>query len=114
ELAHTVDASGLVLERKDKVSTLWTWAGQRANDTLLAALKLQHDSQCDNVSITMPGWSGRRELIGARKNVDSAQAFVSQDAIEGLKFSAALPIDMARAALAARNTARARAREILD
>lgn len=114
ELAYTVDESGLVFERKDGCSTLWTWAGQRANDTLLAALKLQHDGQSDNVSITMPSWSGRRNLIAARKNVDFAQAFVSQEAIEGLKFSAALPVDMARATLAARNTDRARAREILD
>src|SRR5699024_9401097 len=65
ELAYTVDESGLVFERKDGCSTLWTWAGQRANDTLLAALKLQHDGQSDNVSITMPSWSGRRNLIAA-------------------------------------------------
>lgn len=72
----------------------------RANETLLAALGPVGEVSADNTAIHLPLGVGVAALRAA--NVDTALPIVSPEAVEGLKFSAALPIDLATATLAER------------
>lgn len=97
-LAATVDPSGVVLEQDGTGARLWTWAGWRANETLIAALGV--DATSDNYRIDLPGGVGARDIRAAR--VEEAVPAVSPQAVEGLKFSAALPLELASDTLGAR------------
>jgi ATP-dependent Lhr-like helicase len=97
--ASDVDPAGLVLRATPAGSQLWTWAGWRANETLIAALAVNATS--DNAVIRLPPEVGVAEL--RRAVVSSVLPFVSPQAVDGLKFSAALPPEMARTTLAERN-----------
>lgn len=102
ELTTTVDADGVVLLEGDAGSQLWTWAGWRANETLIAAFGV--DATSDNYRLNLPAGVGVHEIRAAR--VEGALPLVSPEAVDGLKFSAALPREMAVAALAERNADR--------
>ena len=108
EMRLTVDGRGLVRLDQGESSELWTWAGWRANETLIAALGV--DATADNACIHLD------ELVTAPRirdaDVDTAIPVVSPQALAGLKFSAALPPELAAATLADRIVDRAGARSI--
>lgn len=114
DLGGTVDESGLVLAHDNGQSTLWTWAGQHANDTLAAALNEPDGVSSDNVSIRLPRGLRVEDLRTAAAQVETALPFVTEEAVDGLKFSAALPRDLARATLAERNVDRPHAQKVIE
>ena len=112
DLSETVDSTGLVFARGPKEATFWTWAGLRANETLLSALGYPTEAGADNTRIRLPLTFGVDEIRNAK--VETAVPVISPEAVEGLKFSAALPLDMATATLAERFLDRAGARDVVS
>lgn len=106
-----VDGDGLVLARGAKHITLWTWAGLRANETILSALGYPEGAGADNLNIRLPLGFGIDDI--RRANVSSALPVISPEAVEGLKFSAALPPGLAAATLAERFVDRAGAEDVV-
>lgn len=101
ELADVVDAGGIVRLDKGAGTELWTWAGWKANETLIAALGA--DATSDNYRIVFE--NAEDALAPRLRDVDvhAARPAVSPEAVAGLKFSAALPPELAAATLAERN-----------
>jgi ATP-dependent Lhr-like helicase len=62
--ADVVDSSGLVLRQRAIGSELWTWAGWRANETLIAALGAI-DATSDNTVLRLPVGVGVEQLRAA-------------------------------------------------
>lgn len=92
ERATDVDTNGLVLDTCGSGGTrLWTWAGLKANATLLAGLGL-NASGVENESVLLP-----EGITAADVNAADCDAVprVDEEAISGLKFSVALPLDLA-------------------
>src|SRR5690606_30882204 len=96
-----VDAGGIVRLDKGAGTELWTWAGWKANETLIAALGA--DATSDNYRIVFE--NAEDALAPRLRDVDvhAARPAVSPEAVAGLKFSAALPPELAAATLAERN-----------
>jgi ATP-dependent Lhr-like helicase len=87
-----VSNSGLVLQpRSAGGSRFWTWAGLKANATLLAGLGLDA-SGAENESVRLPDGITARDINAADPE---AVPILDDEAISGLKFSAALPEDLA-------------------
>lgn len=108
-----VDADGLVLHRGTKGATLWGFGGLRAHGTLIAALgETAVEAIADNEMIRFPDGITVAELRAA--DVEAALPAVPPEAVEGLKFSAALPVEMATATLAERFVDRRGATSITD
>lgn len=97
----TVDESGLILHRTEATQVFWTWAGLKANVTLLAALGVE-DSRADNAMILLPSSVTVAEIRESASRVAEALPFVPTQMIEGLKFSAALPKELAKSTLSGR------------
>jgi ATP-dependent Lhr-like helicase len=106
EHVPAVHPGGTVITRDGDDVRWWTWAGYRANATLTAALSHLTDSfqRFDDASIRM-----RSDLtleMWKAGTADAAERLclpeVDQRALEGLKFSEALPERLASATLAAR------------
>jgi hypothetical protein len=93
--ADEVSAQGLVSQRRPDGRRLWTWAGLRANATLLAGLGLDAFS-VENDYVDLPAVA---ELADADPN---AVPNPGVDAVVGLKFSAALPSVLAARTLGER------------
>ena len=102
----TVHPGGLVIAARGADLRWWTWAGYRANATLAATLSDLVDGvqRFDDTSIRL-----RSDLTVERWQAGSADASerlclpeVDDRALEGLKFSEALPRRLAVATLAAR------------
>lgn len=92
ERAAEVSNDGLVWRpRGAGGSRLWTWAGLKANATLLAGLGLGA-SGVENESILLPEGITADDVKAA--DCDAVPC-VDEDAISGLKFSVALPLDLA-------------------
>ncbi|MGD9620619.1 MAG: DEAD/DEAH box helicase [Mycolicibacterium sp.] len=92
ERAMEVSDSGLVLHPRGAGGTrLWTWAGLKANATLLAGLGLDA-SGVENESVLLPEGITADDVKAADSD---AVPRVDDDAISGLKFSVALPSDLA-------------------
>lgn len=90
--AEYVRRDGLVLYcRQSAGSRLWTWAGLKANATLLAGLGLDA-AGAENESVLLPEDVGPSEIrsadVGAVPQVDA-------ETVKALKFSAALPRELA-------------------
>jgi ATP-dependent helicase Lhr and Lhr-like helicase len=82
----------------------WTWAGTAANRTLQASLPKLIDARqrIDEKSVRLfPGMSVA-DFGDAVATVDWRSPFVDANAVRGLKFSAALPLELALATLGAR------------
>ncbi|WP_262103919.1 DEAD/DEAH box helicase [Arthrobacter sp. Marseille-P9274] len=94
EGSNSVDEAGIVVERGDKEQRVWTWAGLKANLTILAALNIE-DCKADNSKIRLPSWVPLDQVRAASSRVHDAFPAIAPDAVEGLKFSAALPLDLA-------------------
>lgn len=87
-----VDNNGLVLRRRSAGGArLWTWAGMKANATLLAGLDLGARG-AENESVILPEGITGDDVKGVRSD---AVPRLDEDAISGLKFSVALPSDLA-------------------
>lgn len=97
-----VSASGLVLTRGENRSVLWSFAGMKANATLVAALpdRLSAEASVDNETITFGSAVEPADISGV--DVTGVLPDVARQAVDGLKFSAALPHDLAVATLAER------------
>jgi ATP-dependent Lhr-like helicase len=99
DMAGTVDPAGLVLASRSNSTRLWTWAGWRANATVIAGLG-NDDATGDNFVIDLPAGIGATDI--RKIDVSLALPGVTPAAVDGLKFSAALPYNLAVATLAAR------------
>ncbi|MGV0809010.1 DEAD/DEAH box helicase [Mycolicibacterium setense] len=92
ERASEVSDSGLVMHpRGAGGARLWTWAGLKANATLLSGLDVCA-SGIENESVLLPEWITEDDVKAADP---SAVPRVEDEAISGLKFSVALPLDLA-------------------
>lgn len=83
----------------------WTWAGTAANRTLHASLPQLVDprQRLGDRVIRMRADRDTRDLTAALDAADAPAAVpVNDAALSGLKFSAAIPDDLARRTLAAR------------
>lgn len=99
ERANEVNADGIVLQSRPAGGTrVWTWAGLKANATLLAGLDLV-SSGTENESVLLPEGMSGAEIRGVDFN---AVPRVDEDAITGLKFSVALPLQLAARTLGER------------
>lgn len=92
ERASEVDNSGLVLRPRGAGGTrLWTWAGLKANATLLAGLGIDANG-VENESAVLPEGIAAEHVKAA--DIDAVPR-VDEEAVSGLKFSVALPPDLA-------------------
>ncbi|WP_136709620.1 DEAD/DEAH box helicase [Agromyces sp. H66] len=106
-----VDDGGLVMQRGGTAVRFWTWAGLRANQTLIAGMGLSDSATAANEGILLPVDIGVADVRGA--DVRDAVPWISPDAVAGLKFSAALPGGLAQETLAERFADRVGAMEIV-
>ncbi|MEV1330906.1 DEAD/DEAH box helicase [Micromonospora costi] len=95
-----------IVREKDGDLRWWTWGGFRANATLTATLSQAIDpvERFDDCSIRLRKDLTRAAWAGAIAAADERLCLpeVDEKALNGLKFSAALPERLARATLAAR------------
>jgi ATP-dependent Lhr-like helicase len=113
ERAADVDASGLVLQRHGNEQAWWTFAGTRANATLAAALErvgVDARASAEGISMTTCDATTLRDA-GDVLDGGGVRADVDQAAVDGLKFSTALPPRLAIDTLAERGSDVLRARE---
>ena len=106
---HQVHEEGSVILREGDDHWWWTWAGARANATLMAALPdvIDPKQQVGNYRLRLlpatderpSPWRGIDESAGL---VDSAVPAVSARAVSGLKFNEVLPAGLAAETLALR------------
>lgn len=103
ERGYQVDATGLVLE-PGRVVTLWSFAGTAANRTLATALSSQGvDSIADAEAIRAPHLDVDALRSVTRRELDAAVAdSVTLEAVDGLKFTEALPRHLAARTLGER------------
>ena len=111
ELADTVDPDRLVRQRTEKWIRVWTWAGLHANATLLAALGEPLESDMENEYFSLPTTFDVGRL--GSTDVEGAVPYISPQAVEALKFSAALPDALAVNTLAERFANRSGAAEVV-
>jgi ATP-dependent Lhr-like helicase len=93
----------VIVPGRDGAWRWWTWAGARANATLAASLGGAAGGFDDTTvrlvhGLTPAGWAAAREKARQRLLLPA----VDDRAVDGLKFNAALPLDLAAATLAAR------------
>mgnify|MGYP003607843038 FL=1 len=88
----------------DAAGRWWTWAGTAANRTLQASLPRLIDprQRIDEKSVRLLPGIGVAEFSEAVGTVEWRDPVVDANAVRGLKFSAALPPELAVATLAAR------------
>ena len=88
----------------DSAGRWWTWAGTAANRSLQASLAQVVDprQRVDEKSLRLRSEVTLREFQDAIASVDWRDPLVDANAVRGLKFSAALPVELAIATLAAR------------
>lgn len=85
----------------------WTWAGAAANRTLRASLGGLVDpaQRSDDRVLRLRGGDDPRRaatMLGEQAEMDLVEPVVNDHAVAGLKFSAALPPEMARSTVATR------------
>jgi ATP-dependent Lhr-like helicase len=106
--AVQVTSDGTVVLRDAAASVWWTWAGTRANASLAAALEAQGLAVASSgTSVRVKGVLGVDHIRGAAELLASPDApgpALDHAAIEGLRFSAALPPALAAATLGQRLT----------
>lgn len=109
--AATVHSRGATVVTRENRAELrwWTWAGTRANATLAAALSPLLADRANPYSdkyvsldggVTHETWSKTMSALRAAESLP--QPAIDDAALDGLKFSAALPSDIATQTLAAR------------
>jgi len=96
ERSVQVDDSGLVVQRTKGESEWWTFAGSRANNSLAAGLtSLGLETQAGPESITFNGGVDSIRALQPALDLSPSGLTVDQDALDGLKFSSALPQELA-------------------
>jgi ATP-dependent Lhr-like helicase len=103
--ADNVSADRLVVRLpSDSAGRWWTWAGTAANRTLLASLPAMIDprQRIDEKSIRLLPGITVQEFSAALAAVKWTDPVADENALRGLKFSAALPTELARHTLGAR------------
>ncbi|MBK9741411.1 MAG: DEAD/DEAH box helicase [Actinobacteria bacterium] len=111
ERATDVDASGTVIQRGSDLDLWWTFAGTKANNSLASALDAngaEARSNAESVTLRHGDALLLRDLATSLIN-GSVHPSVDQAVLDGLKFSAALPVDLAVRTLAERGTDSGRA-----
>ena len=106
ERAADVDRDGIVIQRGEDVDRWWTFAGTKANNSLSAALAvrgIEARTSAESISLRSSDLAVLRSL-GPTLEDAGTQPYVDEGALDGLKFSAALPINFARRTLAERST----------
>jgi ATP-dependent Lhr-like helicase len=107
ERASTVNPEGTVLSVDDDVSRWSTYAGSAANTSLAAALDAGgFEPTTDSLGVTLAGRAAAAHVRAAAEEglAQGALPKITDEALDGLKFSAALPRDVAAAVLAERIT----------
>lgn len=109
---HAADVSshGLVLRETSTGRQLWTWSGLRANATFAAATgHVPTDVKNEYI-----GFDAEADLGAMRRTViGDTVPVIAPEAVDALKFSAALPRELAERTLAERFTDRAGAEAIM-
>jgi ATP-dependent Lhr-like helicase len=116
--AEQVAADRTVVERRDGDLWWWTWAGERANATLAAALPNAIDPavRYGNDALRLRTDLSRGDLARAVASAGTGALpppAVDDRAVRGLKFADILPPDLARATLAERGADPIGARSVL-
>lgn len=108
-----VTEDGLVFHRGEKSSVLWAFGGLKAHATLLASLPdvVSQSATAENEMISFEPDLDVGALHGL--SVDEALPEIARQAVDGLKFSAALPAGLAVATLAERYIDRRGASQIV-
>lgn len=111
---NQVAEDGLVLDRGEKSSVLWAFGGLRAHATLLAALpdEVADGATADNETIRFGSVVSLDVFEGVI--VDGTVPEIAPQAVDGLKFSAALPAKLAMVTLAQRYVDKIGALETLE
>ncbi len=107
ERAGTVHPEGTVLAVDGDISRWSTYAGGAANTSLAAALDLRgFEATADSLGISVAGRIDAEQVRDATAagRAEAALPAITDEALEGLKFSAALPREMAAEVLAERIT----------
>lgn len=108
--ASRVHTDGVVIERDSKGITLWSMAGLRAHETLAAALPVAFEPRSTNEYIR---FSNQFNVAALRAVAPvTSVPHITQAAVDGLKFSAALTPNVARSTLAERFADRTHATEV--
>lgn len=106
--AEHVDPDGLVLQRRDARNVLWSWAGTRANNSIVAALAVGGiDATADAWSVTTQqplDVTDLRQCAELLRGPIPPTPSVDADALQGLKFSGTLPPGLAVTTLTERTT----------
>lgn len=93
ELAAMVSDRGLVVIETETSKQLWAWGGLRAHQTLIAAVGASGEANSTNEVIM---WPVDYDLsVLASCDVTDAVPMISPEAVDGLKFSTALPRELA-------------------
>jgi len=106
ERAAQVDPAGTVVQSSGDTSVWWTFAGTKANSSLAAALSdngVHARSNAESVTLLDGDITAIRNLEGTLASGVAHQSF-DPAALEGLKFSAALPLELAERTLAERGS----------
>jgi len=106
ERAAQVDPAGTVVQSSGSTSLWWTFAGTKANSSLAAALSdngVEARSNAESVTLLDGDITAIRNLDGTLTSGVAHQSF-DPAALEGLKFSAALPLELAERTLAERGS----------
>ncbi|MFI7114594.1 DEAD/DEAH box helicase [Nonomuraea sp. NPDC050227] len=104
EYGDLVHADGTVVLREEGDLRWWTWAGHRANATLSATLGPLCDpaQRTDALSLRLRNDLDAQAWRKAVSQLSVCLPEIDQKALNGLKFSAALPVDLALATLQSR------------
>lgn len=113
--ADSVSANGLIVRLPDgSAGSWWTWAGTAANRTLQASLPSVIDprQRIDEKSIRLIPGVSVQEFSAALADIDWQEPEADASALRGLKFSSALPTELATQTLGARLSDLPHAREV--
>lgn len=113
ERSLEVDSGGVVLEIGSAEKVWWTFAGTRANESLAAALQakgIDASAGAESVVATELDPVTIRDLAQASEM--EFLTTIDANALEGLKFSTALPMDLATLTLQERRSDPERARQV--
>jgi ATP-dependent Lhr-like helicase len=115
ERAGHVDPGGTVLRRGSDRDVWWTFAGTKANSSIvgaLAAAGIEATSNSEAVTLANAGMEHLRGLAGFLDQ--GVASTVDRAAVEGLKFSAALPLELAISTLSERGSDDLHARAVIE
>lgn len=105
--AGTVRSDGTLLAADESTSRWWTYAGGAANTSLAASLGAGgFEATSDSLGISIAGRVRAEQIRAAAVSglAEGAMPAITDEALDGLKFSAALPREVAASVLAERIT----------